>query len=292
MTIAVTTPTGRVGSAVVAHLVRAGVRPRLLLRDPARLPADLHEHVDAVVADLTDPDALRAGLAGVHTLYWVSPTTGGDDPVADHRRLGEQVVAAMAGGSVRRVVFQSSVGAEARHGMGEIDGLAAVEEQLDATGLDVTHLRCGYFFSNLLLDPGVVEHGRLTTTLPADHRFPWVAPDDIAAVAAGLLLAPWHGRRVRAVHGPRDLSFADVAETLSTVLGRPVTVERISDEEQADGLCGLGLTEAQIDALVGMSAGMRDGFIPEQPRDATTTTPTTLGAWAWQALGPGAAAHR
>jgi hypothetical protein len=38
----------------------------------------------------------------------------------------------------------------------------------------------------------------------------WVAPADIAAVAASLLLrADWSGRRVRAVHGPRDLSWDD-----------------------------------------------------------------------------------
>jgi len=35
--IAVTTPTGHVGSHVVAMLVRAGVRPLVLARDPDRL---------------------------------------------------------------------------------------------------------------------------------------------------------------------------------------------------------------------------------------------------------------
>ena len=37
MRIAVTTPTGNVGRHVVTGLIRAGVRPLVLVRDPARL---------------------------------------------------------------------------------------------------------------------------------------------------------------------------------------------------------------------------------------------------------------
>ena len=32
--------------------------------------------------------------------------------------------------------------------------------------------------------------------------------------------------------------------------------------------------------------GIRDGFVPEQARDAVTTTPTTLAAWAFEELRP------
>ena len=63
-------------------------------------------------------------------------------------------------------MFQSSVGAEKRHGAGEIDGLARTEETLDATGASVTHLRCGFFFTNLLLDPGALEEGVLRVIMP------------------------------------------------------------------------------------------------------------------------------
>jgi len=35
-----------------------------------------------------------------------------------------------------------------------------------------------------------------------------------------------------------------------------------------------------------MSTGMRDGFVPEQARDATSTTPTTPAAWSYDVLRP------
>ena len=59
-------------------------------------------------------------------------------------------------------MLQSSVGAELRHGAGEIDGLAATEVALDALGGDTAHLRCG-FFSNLGLMDDAIRAGALPT---------------------------------------------------------------------------------------------------------------------------------
>ncbi|SFT55562.1 NmrA-like family protein [Geodermatophilus amargosae] len=147
MTIVVTTPTGNVGSRVTRLLVQAGVRPRLLLRDPARLQPGLHGHVDAVPVDLTDRDAVLRATEGATALYWVCPPTGADDPVAAAAALGETATCAVTTHGIGHTVFQSSVGAEKRSGAGDIDGLARTEEALDAasgtTGAAVCHLRCG-----------------------------------------------------------------------------------------------------------------------------------------------------
>ena len=137
MKIVVTTPTGRVGSRVVRLLVQAGVRPTVLLRDPGRLDAETRGLVDAVVADQRDADAVVAAGAGADALYWVSPTTGADDPVAAHAELGAIAARAVTENGIGRTVFQSSGGAELRTGAGEIDGLAATETALDATGAAV-----------------------------------------------------------------------------------------------------------------------------------------------------------
>lgn len=284
MRIAVTTPTGHVGRHVVAMLVRAGLRPLALLRDPARLPGPVRGHVDTVRVDLGDADAVVAATRGVDALYWVNPSDTGDDPVADHARLGAHAARAVTENGIGRTVFQSSVGAELRHGAGEIDGLARVEELLDATGAPVLHLRCGYFFTNLLLQP---LSDVVPVVLPVDRPMPWVAPRDIAEVAVHRLLAGWTGRRVQGVHGPEDLSWERAAAVVARATGRPLRAERVPDGEMRGMLRGAGLGERQVDAVMGMSTGLRDGFVPEQPRDATTTTPTTLAAWAHDELRAG-----
>lgn len=204
-----------------------------------------------------------------------------------HERMGTSAAHAVRTNAVPRVALQSSAGAEARHGSGDIDGLARTEQLLDATGAHVTHLRCSFFFTNLLLDVEQLRSGTLTTALPLDLALPWVDPRDIADVAAARLLSSaWTGRVTQSVHGPQDLSFADVATILSGVTGRPVTATRVSDVQVAGELRGLGLTDAQVDAVVGMSRGMRSGFVPEDERSVLTTTPTTLASWAREPLGP------
>ena len=284
MSLVVTTPTGHVGSRVVQLLLQAGARPTLLVRDAARLDPAVRARCTVVEGDQGDVEAVLRATAGAEALYWVDPPGPDDDPVAGHARFGAVAAAAVAENAVPRVVFQSSVGAEARNGFGEIDGLARTEELLDATGAHVTHLRCGYFFTNLLLDLESVRAGELGTTLPVEHRMPWVDPRDIGEVAAARLLAGgWTGRHTQGVHGPEDLSFAEVARIVGAAIGRPLAARQVA--EVAAALRGLGLTDAQVEGVLGMSRGQR-GFVPENPRDVLTTTPTRLGAWAFTVLRP------
>ncbi|MFC5139616.1 NmrA family NAD(P)-binding protein [Actinomycetospora rhizophila] len=279
MVIAITTPRGHVGSHVLRVLVQAGVRPRVLMREPDALDPVWRERVDAVRCDQDDGDAVVAATRGAEALFWVSPTSFSGDPVEGHARLGAHVARAVVENGIARTVFQSSVGAEKRRGAGEIDGLARVEEALDATGAPVLHLRSAYFFTNLALDLDGIREGVLHTAWPLDAPMPWVDPRDIAEVAAARLLAPWSGGGVQAVHGPRDLTFTEVAEVLTAVLGRPVRAERVSDDDVRAGLASVGLGGAQVEAIVGMAAGLRDGFVPAQPRSVLTTTPSTLAGW-------------
>ncbi|MBT2471262.1 NAD(P)H-binding protein [Streptomyces sp. ISL-66] len=285
MQIAVTTPTGNVGRHVVAALVRAGVRPRVLVRDPDRLTPEIRNEVDAVPVDQYDADAVVAATHDVGALFWVDPTTGSENPLADYARATNSVVRAVTENRIGRVVFQSSVGAEKRHGAGEIDGLAHTETALDDTGVDVTHLRCGYFFTNLELQLDALRTGTLKVILPLDQPMAWVAPRDIAEVAVTRLLSPaWSGRCVQAVHGPDDLTWRQVADILTAATGRPIGVERITDNAMRTQLRQAGMTDGLVEAVLGMSTGLRENFVPEQHRTVRTTTPTTLAAWAYDHL--------
>lgn len=285
MKIVVTTPTGNVGSRVVRLLLQAGTRPTLFLRDRHKLDDATRALVDVFEGDQRDAEAVRRATEGADAVYWVSPPTDAADPVESHASMGRLVADAVRENGVGRVVFQSSIGAEKRSGAGEIDGLAATEVALDATGAAVTHLRCGFFFTNLLFERGALEEGVLRVTWPVDYRMPWVDPRDIGDVAAARLLSSaWSGRVVQAVHGPADLSYADVASIVGGVLGRELRAEQIPDDDMRAGLRSVGMTEGQIEALLGMSIGLRSGFTSEDERTVLTTTPTTLASWAAEHL--------
>ena len=281
MKIVLTTPTGNVGSRVVRLLLQAGVRPTLLLRDPARLDAATRAAVDVVQGDQRDAEVVLRATEGADALHWIAPPTDDPDPGDAYARMGAIAAQAVREHGIARTVFQSSVGAEKRGGAGEIDGLAKTEELLDATGASVCHLRCAMFFTNLLMDPGALEEGVLRVTWPVDAPMPWVDPRDIGDVAAARLLSTeWSGRTVQAVHGPEDLSYAQVAEIVGSVTGRPLRAEQIPDDAMRAALRGAGLPDATVESILGMSIGLREGFTPEDERTIFTTTPTTLAAWA------------
>ncbi len=286
MRIVVSTPTGQVGSRVVARLHRAGVRPVLVVRDPERLAPDVRHRSEVVAADLTDAVAVLRATRGADALHWVAPSLG-PDPVAAYDRLGRVAAAAVRENGIARVVVQSSVGAEARGGFGEIDGLGLLEEHLDGSGAAVTHLRCGYFFSNLLLDLPALRSGVVASQLETDRRIPWVAPDDVADVAAlRLLSVDWSGRTTQGVLGPADLSTADVAASLTELVGRPFRAEQVADEVVAEQLLAVGMPPTQVEAVVGMARGFRSDVRREDARDAVSTTPTPFRAWAAEHLVP------
>jgi uncharacterized protein YbjT (DUF2867 family) len=152
-----------------------GVRPRVLVRDPARLAPDLRAEVDVAVADQADTDAVLAATADAEALFWVDPPTADADPAAGYARMGAVAARAVEAG-VGHTVFLSSVGAEKREGAAEIDGLARTELLLDeaavATGRSVLHLRCGYFFTNLLLELDALRQGVLRTAMPVHAPMP------------------------------------------------------------------------------------------------------------------------
>ena len=287
MTLVVTTPTGHVGSRVVRLLLQAGVRPRVLVRDPARLDDATRAQVDVRRGDLTDAGFVREAVDGAHTVFWADPTPHSDaTPVETSERTAAPLAEAAKAGAVGRTVLLSSIGAEARHGVGHIDGLARIEEQLDAAGADVLHLRCGYFFTNLLLDLEALARGVLTTAADPHRPMPWVDPRDIGDVVAARLLSDgWRGRVVQAVHGPEDLSFTRVTEILTGALGRTVRLETVGDDDVRAALRSAGLPPGAVEGIVGMTAGSRS-VTPEQPRDLLTTTPTALEGWAYARLRP------
>jgi uncharacterized protein YbjT (DUF2867 family) len=289
MKVVVTASAGHVGSRVVRLLIQAGVRPTLLARNPGRLDPATSEHADVAEVDLGDAEAVARATAGADALFWVEPPAAGPDadPVAWYSTLGANAARAVTQNGIGRTVFLSSIGAEKRTGAGEIDGLARTEELLNATGATVLHLRCGMFFTNLLWELDSLRSGVLRACMPVDYAQPWVDPRDIGDVAAARLLSPgWSGRHVQAVHGPEDLTLAQVAEVITDATGHRVQAETISPEALRTALRSDGLGDKQVEGIAGMSSVTSGQFVAEDKRSTVTTTPTTLAAWVYGTLRP------
>jgi nucleoside-diphosphate-sugar epimerase len=96
--VAVTGATGFVGSHLGVALVRSGVRPRLLVRDPRRLVPELAGQAELVVGSLEDDAALAALAAGCGTVFHLAGVVRAGNAAEFDRanRLGtERLVAAI-----------------------------------------------------------------------------------------------------------------------------------------------------------------------------------------------------
>jgi uncharacterized protein YbjT (DUF2867 family) len=83
--------------------------------------------------------------------------------------------------------------------------------------------------------------------------------DDIAAVAATALTASAHAGKAYVLTGPEALSYPDVAERLSRLLGRPVAYKDVPLEVMRQLLLASGMPAwhvgVQVDFSTALSAG-------------------------------------
>ncbi len=292
MKIVVTTPTGHIGSRVVQLLIQAGVRPTIIARDPARLAPEVREASDVRQGDLTDLDFVLQTTEGADALFWLIPTNyASADPVGDIVRVGQNAAEAIQKNNIARTVFLSSAGAD-RRGGDFISALGRVEDLLNATNASVTHLRPGFFFTNLFMGLEELKQGLFFTTVPLDIPMPWNDPRDVGEIAAARLLATdWTGQSVQEIQGPQHLTFGEVSAIVTEATGHKVETVRISDDELRQALLRAGLGAPSAEAYVEMMGGLTEGQGDWRPRTFVTTTPTTLGAWSYANLRPALAGN-
>jgi uncharacterized protein YbjT (DUF2867 family) len=288
MAIVVTGPTGQIGRRVGERLLAAGADTRVLVRDPARLPAAVRERATVVWGDLTDPAALRAATRGASALFLVippAPTT--DDWAGFQRGIAGAAADAVRANGVSRVVLISSAGAQ-RDDLLAISRLGEAERLLADAAPHVLTLRAGFFLENFLAAiPSIAGDGAVYLTLPPERRISMVATDDIGDVAADALLGGgWTGFRVRGVHGAADLSPNDVAAAASAALGRPVRYVQVSAEAARQALLAAGASAHVADEYPRLFAALTALDYQAEPRTAETTTPTTVAAWTRDVLAP------
>lgn len=212
----VTGATGTVGAPLVDALVREGATVRAAARHPG--PAT-EGGAEPVRFDFTDPSSYDAAFRDVQRMFLVRPPA-----LARPERDLLPALTHAASLGLRHVVFLSVQGAERLR----VVPHAAIERWVRRSGLSWTFLRPSFFDQNLLAvhGPAIREHGELV--MPAGRsRTAFVDAHDVAQAAARVLLAPGrHQGRAYTLTGSEALTYAEVAATMSAVLGRPVRYTR------------------------------------------------------------------
>jgi uncharacterized protein YbjT (DUF2867 family) len=239
--LAVTGATGRLGGRVARRLAAAGVRQRLVVRDPGRLPE--LDGAEVARASYADPAAARTALTGIETVFMVSGEEAADR-VAQHRAFVDAAVAA----GVRHLVYVSFCGAAPDATFTLARDHWATEEHIRASGLRATFLRDNLyldFFPLMTGDDGVIRGPAGTGRAAA------VAQDDIADVAAVVLRQPdEHEGACYDLTGPAALTLAEVAAKLTRATGRQIRYRPETVAEAYASRARYGAPDWQVDAWV------------------------------------------
>ena len=193
--------TGFVGRRVVAAL-RADGRPvRCLVRTPDKAQDLVIGGADVIQGDMLDPRAVERAVHGVRAVV-VCVHTISPQPTADQghgfmdveaQGLRNVVVACTTAG-VTRVMYVTSIGVAERAPSTWLRGRWQTEQDLFASGLDVTVVRPGMIVGRGGDGFGIVARGATTAfaiaTAGRRQKFRTIAVDDLARDLVDLIDVP------------------------------------------------------------------------------------------------------
>jgi len=306
-TIAITTPTGNVGSKLTAyyqHAQKHDIDVVVLARKPQAVGHWAQGGARVCVGRLEDRDFLVSATRGVDALFWATPNSFSPELTMrrGYRLFAESAAHAIKTNRIAHTVHLSGF-AHVDDGGGEHSLFGALADTEEILGhaveelqlmypqgtYGITHLRAGFFFENLLgqLDE-IRDKGRLYLPVNRKRRIPMVASHDVAAkVAASLLQGRPSGRVFQGVWGPGDLSFAEVAASLTEGLGRRIRVLRLPRALIRFQMLRIGRDPRTTEAFMTTFKAISNGKVTAQPaRDESSTTPMSMAQWAAQVLKP------
>jgi len=268
-TLLVTGAAGKLGRHVVNLLLeQAGHTVIAASRDPSKLSDLAAKGAETRRADFDDPASLEAAFKGVDRVLIISTDALG----VPGKRLTQHtnaVNAAKAAG-VKEVVYTSMPNPETSAVLFAPDHLGT-ENAIKASGLAYTILRNAWYQENLLMGlPAAFASGNWYTA-SGDGVTPYIAHDDCARAAAAALARPAANETFN-ITGPELLTPDQIAAIARDVVGKPLNVVKVTDEQLAGGMKQAGLPDFLIPTFVSFDTATRNGDFNLVSNDVETLT--------------------
>ena len=274
--------TGNTGSVIANSLLLKGERVRVVGRDASRLERFVRKGAEAFAANVTDAAAITKAFTGARAAYlMLPPNLSSQDYRADQERESDAIAKAVKDSSLRYAVHLSSYGAQAPEGTGPIAGLHSSEQKLNAiTGLNVLHLRAGYFMENNLAAIGMIQAmGIFGHALTPDLKHPMIATRDIGDYAAQRILKlDFSGKQSRELLGERDISMNEATAVIARGIGKAdLRYVQFPYEQVQQVLEQMGIPPKTAGQFIEMYKAINEGVVAgREPRSAENTTATSF----------------
>ncbi len=251
MKIGVSGASGHLGRAVVSELLQRADGHEVVAI--TRTPETVSRQAQGRLGDYNRPESLAAAYAGLDRLL-IIPTL---EPV---KRAAQNVAAidAAVTASVKHIVFMSIAGARQEEEPALSASYWRGEQRLIAAAPAWTILRMNFYAGSFMQQAQASLAQGVLTGL-AENRVAFVARDDVAAAAAGILIGDGHAGAIYNATGPERLSGAQRAALIAEITGRPLAFLTITEEQLRAGLAKAGLPVEVINIVVSIQASFAVG---------------------------------
>lgn len=250
--ILVTGASGNVGGAVLRELLNAGGAPVRSMYRSADEAAKAPAGANPVIADFADRASLDRALAGVENVFLVCA------PIPQLVELESNMVDACRDHGIRQVVQNSALGA-GTYNKSFPSWHYIVEQRLQAS-VPATIFRPETFMQNIpMYYGGTIKSDRAFYAAERDAAIAFIDVRDVAAVAAKLLTSDGHIGKTYTLTGPEALSYSQVAEKLSKLLGTTIKYVDLSPQQLKQSMLQAGMPQWQADALVDLQGYYTEG---------------------------------
>jgi uncharacterized protein YbjT (DUF2867 family) len=269
---------GNTGSIITNFLLSKGHKVRVVGRDPGRLQPFARKGAEVFTAYLSDATALTKAFSGARAAYVMLPPIVSRE---DQERESDAIAKAAKESGLPYAVHLSSYGAQVPQGTGPVTGLHSSEQKLNAVGgLNVLHLRPGYFMENSLMSIGMIRGmGMFGHALRPDLKLPMIATRDVGDYAAQRLLhLDFSGKQTRELLGERDLSMTEATAAIGRGIGQPdLHYVQFPYDQMQQGLEQIGMSPKKAAVYIEMFTAVNTGvLVPLEPRSPENSTPTSF----------------
>jgi uncharacterized protein YbjT (DUF2867 family) len=288
--IVITTPTGLIGHQVLDNLIDSGHELRVIARDPSALPADIRDRLDIVEGSHGDAAVVDAAFEGADVVFWLAPPDPSAVSVEDaFVGFTRPAAEAFTRHAVARVVGISALGRGTPWASraGYVTGSLAMDDLIASSGVAYRALTNPSFMDNIIRQAESIKtQGMFFSPIAGDRQLPATATRDTAAVASRLLVEGWSGVSEVPLLGPEDLSFNQMAEVISHVLGKEVRFQQTPFDAYKDRFLSVGMSEAMAQGMTDMAWAKNEGLDNAVQRTRENSTPTSFHEWCEEVLKP------
>ena len=276
---------GNISKPLAERLVSAGHSVTVISSKADKVAQIEAIGAKAAIGSVEDLAFLTATFTGADAVYTMVPPNFGSGNWKKYiAGIGENYAAAIQAAGVKNIVNLSSIGAHMSDGCGPVSGLFFVEKALNAlVGVNVKHLRPGFFYPNFLGNIGMIKHmGIIGGNYGEGTKLVLVHTDDIAEAAAEeLLTLSFTAKSVRYIASDEKTTH-EVAAILGKAIGKPeLPWIAFKDEDSIAGMIQAGLPQEIAENYAEMGSAMRSG---EMASDYNTHRPEVFGKTKFEAF--------